>query len=113
MTPGAFGAIALAFRLLLTPGDEVLIPLPGWFCSGSMLAAEGVKAVQVPLDTVCFDLDLAALEAAITPRICIVVVNSPHHPTGLLYTRAQLRLAQRRLGKDFDHTCNLQLSPSH
>ncbi|HEY9539983.1 MAG TPA: aminotransferase class I/II-fold pyridoxal phosphate-dependent enzyme [Kiloniellaceae bacterium] len=90
MTPGAFGAIALAFRLLLTPGDEVLIPLPGWFCYGSMLAAEGVKAVQVPLDPVCFDLDLAAIEAAITPRTRIVVVNSPHNPTGRIYPRAQL-----------------------
>src|SRR3546814_7883895 len=81
---------ALAFRLLLTPGDEVLIPLPGWFCYGSMLAAEGVKAVQVPLDPVCFDLDLAAIEAAITPRTRIVVVNSPHNPTGRIYPRAQL-----------------------
>src|SRR3546814_20893272 len=55
-----------------------------------MLAAEGVKAVQVPLDPVCFDLDLAAIEAAITPRTRIVVVNSPHNPTGRIYPRAQL-----------------------
>lgn len=90
MTPGAFGAIALAFRLLLTPGDEVLIPLPGWFCYGSMLAAEDVKAVQVPLDPTTFDLDLAAIEAAITPRTRIVVVNTPHNPTGRIYPRHQL-----------------------
>lgn len=90
MTPGAFGAIALAFRLLLTPGDEVLIPLPGWFCYGSMLAAEGVKAVQVPLEPKSFDLDLGAIEAAITPRTRIVVVNTPHNPTGRIYPREQL-----------------------
>src|SRR3546814_7658723 len=51
MTPGAFGAIALAFRLLLTPGDEVLIPLPGWFCYGSMLAAEGVDRKSTRLNS--------------------------------------------------------------
>ena len=90
MTPGAFGAIALAFRLLLDPNDEVLIPLPGWFCYGSMLAAEGVKGVQVPLDPTTFDLDLAAIEAAITPRTRIVVVNTPHNPTGRIYPREQL-----------------------
>ena len=90
MTPGAFGAIALAFRLLLTPGDAVLIPLPGWFCYGTMLAAEGMAAVQVPLDPKTFDLDLGAIEAAITPRTRVVVVNSPHNPTGRIYPRAQL-----------------------
>jgi aspartate aminotransferase len=55
-----------------------------------MLAAEGMTAVQVPLDPVNFDLDLAAIEAAITPRTRIVVVNSPHNPTGRIYPRAQL-----------------------
>lgn len=90
MTPGAFGAIALAFRLLLSPGDEVLIPLPGWFCYGTMLAAEGVKAVQVPLAPATFDLDLDTIEAAITPATRIVVVNTPHNPTGRIYPRDQL-----------------------
>lgn len=106
MTPGAFGALALGFRLLLSPGDEVLIPLPGWFCYGSMLAAEGVKAVQVPLTPMTFDLDLAAIEAAITPRTRIVVVNTPHNPTGRVYPREQLEAlaellerASRRSGR--------------
>ncbi|GAB4375083.1 MAG: pyridoxal phosphate-dependent aminotransferase [Kiloniellaceae bacterium] len=90
MTPGAFGAIALAFRMLLTPGDAVLIPLPGWFCYGSMLAAEGMEAVQVPLVPGSFDLDLEAIDAAIRPNTRIVVVNTPHNPTGRVYPRAQL-----------------------
>jgi aspartate aminotransferase len=90
MTPGAFGAIALAFRLLLSPGDEVTIPLPGWFCYGTVLAAENATAVQVKLDYRNFDLDFAALDAAIGPRTKIVVVNSPHNPTGRIYPRRQL-----------------------
>jgi len=87
---GAFGAIALAFRMLLTPGDAVLIPLPGWFCYGSMLAAEGMEAVQVPLVPGSFDLDLDEIDAAIGPRTRIVVVNTPHNPTGRIYPRKQL-----------------------
>src|SRR3546814_11312596 len=90
MTPGAFGAIALAFRLLLSPGDEVIIPLPGWFCYGSMLAAEGVGAVQVPLDAKAFALDLAAIDAATGPRTPIVVVDTPPTPTGTIYPPPQL-----------------------
>src|SRR3546814_13754198 len=96
-----------------------------------MLAAEGVKAVQVPLDPVCFDLDLAAIEAAITPRTRIVVVNSPHNPTGRIYPRAQLealadllerasarsgrrlfRSEERRVGKECVSTCKSRGSPS-
>src|SRR3546814_10014406 len=81
-----------------------------------MLAAEGVKAVQVPLDPVCFDLDLAAIEAAITPRTRIVVVNSPHNPTGRIYPRAQLealadlleRASARSGRRSEEHTSELQ-----
>ncbi|MFZ0099819.1 MAG: aminotransferase class I/II-fold pyridoxal phosphate-dependent enzyme, partial [Gemmobacter sp.] len=68
MTQGAFGAIALAFSLLLDPGDECIIPLPGWFCYATMLCARNCKPVPVPLAEGTFDLDVAAIEAAITPR---------------------------------------------
>ncbi|MCT8328967.1 aminotransferase class I/II-fold pyridoxal phosphate-dependent enzyme [Albidovulum sediminis] len=90
MTQGAFGAIALAFSLLLDIGDECIIPLPGWFCYASMLRARNSVPVPVPLSEGSFDLDVAAIEAAITPRTRIVVVNTPHNPTGVIYSRARL-----------------------
>lgn len=90
MTPGAFGAIALAFSLLLDPGDECIIPLPGWFCYATTLRARNAVPVQVPLAEGTFDLDVAAIEAAITPRTRIVVVNTPHNPTGVIYSRERL-----------------------
>lgn len=90
MTQGAFGAIGLAFSLLLDPGDECIIPLPGWFCYGAMLRTRNAVPVQVPLDEETFDLDVDAIEAAITPRTRIVVVNTPHNPTGVIYSRARL-----------------------
>ena len=90
MTAGAFGAITLAFRLLLAPGDEVITPLPGWFCYGATLSAFDAKEVRAPLTPGSFDLDLEAIEAAITPRTRMVVVNSPHNPTGRIYPRAEL-----------------------
>lgn len=90
MTQGAFTAIALAFTLLLDPGDEVLLPRPGWFAYSPILAARGIRWTDVPLDPESFDLDLDAIERAITPRTKLVVVNTPHNPTGRIYTRERL-----------------------
>jgi aspartate aminotransferase len=91
LTKGAFGAIKMCFTMLLEPGDECIVPLPGWFCYGPMLAVAGAKEVQVPLDPGNFDLDLQAIAGAITPRTRIVIVNTPHNPTGRIYSRAELR----------------------
>lgn len=91
MTQGAFAAIALAFRLLLDAGDEVVIPVPGWFCYAPMLRAADLVPVKVALAEPDFDLDLEAIDAAITPRTRMVVVNSPHNPTGRVYPREMLQ----------------------
>ena len=91
LTKGAFGAIKMAFTMRLEPGDECIVPLPGWFCYGPMLAAAGAKEVQVPLNPSNFDLDLQAIADAITPRTRIVVVNTPHNPTGRIYSRSDLQ----------------------
>lgn len=85
LTAGAFAAIALAFHLLTDPGDEVVVPRPGWFLYAPMLRLAGVSPVEAPLDPRTWDLDLDAVDAAITPRTRVVVVNSPHNPTGRVY----------------------------
>ena len=89
MTQGAFGAIALAFRLVADVGDEVVIPEPGWFYAPMLRAADMVP-VTASLDPETFDLDVAAIERAITPRTRVVVVNSPANPTGRVYARDRL-----------------------
>lgn len=88
MTQGAFGAMSLAFALLADAGDEVVIPVPGWFCYEPMLHAANLVPVGVPLDAVTFDLDVEAIARALTPRTRIVVVNSPANPTGRVYPRS-------------------------
>ena len=50
MTQGAFGAISLAFALLADAGDEVVIPVPGWFCYEPMLHAANLVPVRAALD---------------------------------------------------------------
>ncbi|MES0827617.1 aminotransferase class I/II-fold pyridoxal phosphate-dependent enzyme [Ruegeria sp. SCP11] len=91
LTKGAFGAIKMCFTMLLEPGDECIVPLPGWFCYGPMLAAADAKEIPVSLDPDNFDLDLEAIARAITARTKIVVVNTPHNPTGRIYSRSDLQ----------------------
>ena len=105
LTRGGFGAIALAFQLVMDAGAEVVIPVPGWFCYAPMLRAADLVPVKAALEPVRFDLDLAAIEAAITARTRMVVVNTPHNPTGRIYPRAALQAladlleaASRRIG---------------
>ncbi|MFE5408008.1 aminotransferase class I/II-fold pyridoxal phosphate-dependent enzyme [Microbacterium sp. NPDC056569] len=88
MTQGAFGAISLAFALLADAGDEVVIPVPGWFCYVPMLHAADLVPVGVELAPATFDLDVDAIARAITPRTRFVVVNSPANPTGRVYPRS-------------------------
>lgn len=89
MTQGAFGAIALAFRLVADAGDEVVIPTPGWFYAPMLRAADMVP-VKAPLAAETFDLDVEAVARAITPRTRIVAVNSPANPTGRVYPADRL-----------------------
>lgn len=88
LTAGAFAAIMVAFRLVLDAGDEAIFSEPAWFCYEPCLLAADAVPVKVPLRGSHFDLDIDAIERAITPRTRLVIVNSPHNPTGRIYDRA-------------------------
>ena len=90
MTTGAFGAIAAALSATLDPGDEVIMNLPPWFNYEAMIVNVGAKPVKVKVREEDFDLDLAAIEAAITPKTRMVIVNTPNNPTGRVYPPATL-----------------------
>jgi aspartate aminotransferase len=85
LTTGAFGAIMVAFRLVLDAGDEAVFSTPAWFCYEPMLLAADAVPRNVALKGPQFDLDLDAIDAAIGPKTRLVIVNSPHNPTGRIY----------------------------
>jgi aspartate aminotransferase len=91
LTAGAFAAIMVAFRLVLDAGDEAVFSEPAWFCYEPMLLAADAIPRKVRLTAPQFDLDLAAIEKAIGPRTRLVIVNSPHNPTGRIYGRDTLQ----------------------
>jgi aspartate aminotransferase len=87
LTTGAFAAIMVAFRLVLDAGEEAVFSEPAWFCYEPMLLAADVVPRKIRLKSADFDLDLDAIDAAIGPKTRLVIVNSPHNPTGRIYGR--------------------------
>jgi aspartate aminotransferase len=90
LAPGTFGALATALRATIDPDDEVIFLSPPWFFYESMIAMTGATPVRVFLAPPAFRLDAEAVEAAITPRTRAIIVNSPHNPTGRIYTAMEL-----------------------
>ena len=97
---GGVGAIAAVFAAVLEKGDEVLLPDPGWPNYRMMLSWTGTQGLFYPCPASGgFQPDLEAMEALITPRTRLLVVNSPNNPTGAVYPAATMarlvELAQR------------------
>ncbi|MGI6657436.1 MAG: pyridoxal phosphate-dependent aminotransferase [Desulfobulbus sp.] len=90
MTCGAAGGLNIVFKALLNPGDEVIVPAPYFVEYGFYVDNHGGVLKPVPTDK-DFDLDLDAIEQALTAKTKIVLVNSPNNPTGQIYSAASLK----------------------
>ena len=90
MTPGAFGAIAAALGALVDVGDEVVYFDPSWFFYRSMILSAGATPIAVPVRGDDYDLDLDRLAGAISEKTRMVLVNTPHNPTGRIYPPSTL-----------------------
>ncbi|GAB3822111.1 pyridoxal phosphate-dependent aminotransferase [Tessaracoccus terricola] len=93
VTVGATEAITAAVLGLVEPGSEVILLDPFYDSYAAAVAMAGARRVSVPLvrDGHRFAVDLDAVRAAITPATAMIVVNSPHNPTGTVFTEAELR----------------------
>lgn len=92
VTAGATEAIAAALLALLEPGDEVIALEPYYDSYAACIAMAGGTRVPVTLrpHEGSFRLDLDELRAAVTDRTRLLLVNTPHNPTGTVLTRAEL-----------------------
>ncbi len=109
MTCGASGALNVALKTLLDPGDEVLTPIPCFVEYGFYADNHGGVLKTVPTHT-DFSLDLDRMEEAITERTKVVLINSPNNPTGQIYSRESLEALGellRRKSEQFDRTIYL------
>ena len=91
LAPGAQAALYIVLQCIAGPGDEVIIAEPVYATYGAVVGACGAKMVTTPLRPERgFHPDLAAMEAAITPRTRAIWINSPHNPSGAVLERAEL-----------------------
>jgi N-succinyldiaminopimelate aminotransferase len=89
-TAGATEAVAAALLALVEPGDEVVAFEPYYDSYAACVALAGGVRVPVTLRAPTFRPDLDALRAAVTPRTRLILLNSPHNPTGSVFTRDEL-----------------------
>jgi len=109
MCVGAAAGLNVALKTLLDPGDEVIFFAPYFVEYHFYVDYHGGVAKVVPTDA-HFDLDLEALEAALTPRSKVVLINSPNNPTGVIYpatTLKQLGELLQRKQREFNTTIYL------
>ncbi|WP_328915069.1 MULTISPECIES: pyridoxal phosphate-dependent aminotransferase [unclassified Streptomyces] len=90
VTTGATEAIAAAMLALLEPGDEVIAFEPFYDSYAACVAMAGGVRVPLTLRAPDFRPDLDALRDAITPRTRLLLLNSPHNPTGMVLTHDEL-----------------------
>ncbi|MCI8647364.1 MAG: pyridoxal phosphate-dependent aminotransferase [Firmicutes bacterium] len=91
MTVGAASGLNVALKTILNPGEEVVIFAPyfleyNWYVNNY----DGV-VVQASTDRKTFQPDLAAFESCITEKTRVVLINSPHNPTGVVYSEATIK----------------------
>ena len=91
VTPGGKPIMFYSILALVDEGDEVIYPNPGFPIYESMIKFVGARPVPIRFDEKRdFALDVDALCAAITPRTRMIILNSPHNPTGGMIGRADL-----------------------
>ena len=87
---GASPELAAVFQALCFPGADIIALAPYFMEYRPFVESAGAKFVVVPPDIPDFQIDLVAVEKAITPNTCAIIVNSPNNPAGTVYTKETL-----------------------
>jgi arginine:pyruvate transaminase len=91
VVPGTQAGLFSALHCLAGPGDEVIAFDPTYATYAAVVGSVGANLVTVPLrPETGFHPDLAALAQAVSPRTRVLWINSPHNPTGAVFTRAEI-----------------------
>ena len=100
VTIGACHALFTALFGILNPGEEVIVPTPGFGLYETIATIAGAKTVHLDVSKTGFQITKEALAAAITPRTKAIVINSPCNPTGVVFSEESLaNVKEAVLGK--------------
>lgn len=99
IVPGATYAIYTAVAALIRPGDEVILFEPTYDSYAPAVEVHGGVPVYVQLRYPDYSIDWQAVQAAITPRTKLMIINTPHNPTATVLSAEDLRLLEGMLKK--------------
>ena len=85
ITVGATHALFTALLGILNPGEEVIVPTPGFGLYETIATIAGAKTVHLDVTKTGFQITKEALDAAITPKTKAIILNSPCNPTGVVF----------------------------
>jgi len=88
VTSGATEALFVAIQMLVQPGDEVILFDPAYDSYAPAIQLAGGKSVHIRLDAPQYRVNWQQVAAAITARTRVIIVNSPHNPTGMVFSQA-------------------------
>ena len=91
VTSGATEALFNAIHAVVRPGEEVIVLDPAYDSYEPAIDLAGARAVHVPLDPQTFAVDWERVRAAVTPKTRLLIVNSPHNPSGAMFDEADIR----------------------
>jgi N-succinyldiaminopimelate aminotransferase len=92
VTTGASEALAATILALVEPGQDVMVLDPYFDLYAAVIGLAGANRIAVPLTAEALRPDVAAMRAAVTPATRLLILNSPHNPTGVVFTREELEL---------------------
>ena len=90
VTAGATQAIFTAIAAFIKPGDEVIVFKPAYDCYEPAIALQGGVVVPIALGTEGTFVDWQVVQASITPRTKMIIINSPHNPSGTVFTKQDM-----------------------
>lgn len=91
MTVGAASGLNVILKTILNPGEEVIVFAPYFLEYGAYVRNYDGVLVEVSPDTTTFQPNLAEFEQRITPKTRAVIVNTPHNPTGVVYSEETIK----------------------
>ena len=107
ITIGATQALFTALLGILNPGEEIIVPTPGFMLYESIAAVSGAKVVPLDISKTGFQIEEAALNALITDKTKAILINSPCNPSGTVLSRESLNVVKRAvLGKPIFILCD-------
>lgn len=90
LTSGASSSIAITFKALVQPGEEVITVAPYFTEYKTWTHNAGGELVEVPARESDFQMDIPAMEAAINEKTAVVIINTPNNPVGSIYSRENI-----------------------